>query len=309
MRRLFVAFLFLALVSPAFAQPSSGALCQSPSGQWIPLLASATGTVYPGTPPGTSLYGSSNGGVAWYPLQCDATGRLITGGLVPASTPSFSPVAGTYSGTQSVTPSCTYGTMTYNISGSAPVLTSTPISVATSETINAECSGTGYTPTFASATYVIVPIHYAFTAFVLGTPRNNFSGSAGLVFTTPSSNPPTITSLCRWNVSGNSATHTVTLYDGTTTTLVATVSIDTTLGTPATNQCVAITPATLTASHCYVVASTEVSSGDFFYDQDTTGTWDTAFAATYAPQVGNGSAGCSAGTTGFVYIPVNLTRQ
>ena len=44
MRRLFVAFLFLALVIPAFAQRSffRRSLCRTPSGQWIPLLASAT---------------------------------------------------------------------------------------------------------------------------------------------------------------------------------------------------------------------------------------------------------------------------
>ena len=77
------------------------------------------------------------------------------GGLVAASTPAFSPVAGTYSATQSVTASCTYGTVECNITGSAPVISCSGISVASSETINAGCFGLGYSPTLASAAYVI----------------------------------------------------------------------------------------------------------------------------------------------------------
>jgi hypothetical protein len=45
--------------------------------------------------------------------------------------------------------------MYYNITGSAPVLTSTPITVNATETINAECWGQGYTTAFASGTYTI----------------------------------------------------------------------------------------------------------------------------------------------------------
>jgi lysophospholipase L1-like esterase len=47
----------------------------NPSGAWIPI-ATPSGIAFPGAPPSTGLYGSSDGGATWFPLQCDASGNL-----------------------------------------------------------------------------------------------------------------------------------------------------------------------------------------------------------------------------------------
>jgi len=82
--------------------------------------------------------------------------------LPAAATPTFSPAAGTYATTQSVTISDTTpgATIYYTTNGSAPTTSSTPytgaISVASSETISAIAMATGYSNSaVATATYRI----------------------------------------------------------------------------------------------------------------------------------------------------------
>ena len=87
---LFLLLIFLASTSPTFAYPPMGAWCLNPSGSWIPVAMSAIGTIYPGTPPSTGIYGSSNGGSAWYPLQCDANGNLSAGSILGVTIPALS---------------------------------------------------------------------------------------------------------------------------------------------------------------------------------------------------------------------------
>jgi hypothetical protein len=79
-----------------------------------------------------------------------------------AATPTFSPGAGTYTSTQSVTISCTTpsNAIYYTIDGSTPTPSSTPytspVTVASSETLNAICTATGYqNSAVGSAAYVI----------------------------------------------------------------------------------------------------------------------------------------------------------
>jgi DNA-binding beta-propeller fold protein YncE len=79
-----------------------------------------------------------------------------------AATPTFSPGAGTYTSTQSVTISCTTpsSTLYYTTDGSIPTASSTPyttpVSVAFSETLNAICTAAGYANSaVGSAIYVI----------------------------------------------------------------------------------------------------------------------------------------------------------
>jgi hypothetical protein len=79
-----------------------------------------------------------------------------------AATPTFSPVAGTYTSTQSVQILCSTSgaTIYYTLDGSTPntgsSVYSTPISVSASETINAIATATGYTQSnVGSATYTI----------------------------------------------------------------------------------------------------------------------------------------------------------
>ena len=91
-----------------------------------------------------------------------------SGGTPTASTPTFSPVAGTYTGTQTVTISAsTGGVICYNTTGSPATNGTTgcttgthytvPVSVAASETLYAVAGGTGYLDsTVGSAPYVIL---------------------------------------------------------------------------------------------------------------------------------------------------------
>jgi hypothetical protein len=89
---------------------------------------------------------------------------LYTINLPTAATPTFSPVAGTYTTTQNVilSDTTTGATIYYTTNGTAPSTSSTkytgPISVSSTETIEAIAVASGYTDsTPASATYTITP--------------------------------------------------------------------------------------------------------------------------------------------------------
>ena len=101
----------------------------------------------------------------------DATGaaiqKLLTvviaaSSLTPAATPTFSPAAGTYTGTQTVAMASTTSgaTIFYTINGSTPTTSSpvysTPISVAMSQTVQAIATASGFSQSaVGSASYVI----------------------------------------------------------------------------------------------------------------------------------------------------------
>src|SRR5208283_3122151 len=79
-----------------------------------------------------------------------------------AATPTFSPVAGSYTGTQTVTISCSTpaSTIYYTTDGSTPTPLSTvyssPIAVSTSETVKAIATASGYTQSaVGTAVYTI----------------------------------------------------------------------------------------------------------------------------------------------------------
>jgi hypothetical protein len=94
--------------------------------------------------------------------EATATLGLTINAQPQAATPTFSPIAGTYTSTQSVTISCTTpsSTIYYTTDGSTPTTSSTvytsPISVSVSETVKAIATATGYTQSaVGSAAYVI----------------------------------------------------------------------------------------------------------------------------------------------------------
>ena len=166
----------------ASSTPYTGAITVS-STETIEAIAVATG------------YNNSTVATATYTIE------------TAAATPIFSPVAGTYPSTQSVTISdATAGaTIYYTTNGTAPTASSTPyagaITVSSTETIEAIAVATGYNNSaVASATYtiqaaaapqaVLTPSTLTFTGIQVGTT----SATKTIVLSNPGNAPLSITS-------------------------------------------------------------------------------------------------------------------
>jgi hypothetical protein len=142
--------------STTYVSSSGGTPRQSPFGTTrLNLIdnVSATGSY---TETGTMSGGSTN--------QFGGSAITIGLGLAPAATPTYSPVAGSYGSSQSVTITCTTpsSTITYTTDGSTPVpgshgtVYSGPVSVTTTQTIKAVASATNFVNSAeADATYTI----------------------------------------------------------------------------------------------------------------------------------------------------------
>ena len=117
-------------------------------------------------------------------------GAEDSGGTPQASTPTFSPVAGTYSGTQSVTISTSLGSVIcYNTTGSPATNGTTgcttgthytsPVSVSASETLYAVAGGTGYVDSsVGSAAYTITGAStYSCTPTTTGAGTGTYLGT------------------------------------------------------------------------------------------------------------------------------------
>ena len=145
----------------------------------------------------------------------------------------------------------------------------------------------------------------------LGTPRNNFSGYVGIQFDT-GTNTPTVTSLGRWKVSGNTDTHNLYLMqfvDGSSDIQLGTVSVDMTTGADGDYLYADLgVPVVLAASTQYYVISQETASGDQWYDDDTTVDTITPGVATVIASVFAGPLGTSSVNNigSFTYVPVNF---
>jgi len=144
------------------------------------------------------------------------------------------------------------------------------------------------------------------TSLGLGTLRSNFTGPLGLQWIIAASSPAyVITSLARWVVAGNSATHTLSLY-ACPNTLLASVVVNTNGATAGAWLYGSITPVTLSTTFgtAYRLVSSETNAGDQWYDCNTTFT-DTAIFSNRQPwDSACGGTVCAGGS--HMYIPVNL---
>lgn len=111
------------------------------------------------------------------------------------------------------------------------------------------------------------------TSDITGSDRGNFTGQVGMEFTTGSS-PVTVTALGRGYLPADTQPHTLSLYQASTGALVASATVPT--GTAANPDSLGFTyqglpsPVTLAANTSYILASSETSGGDPFFDADTT---------------------------------------
>lgn len=159
----------LAAATPTFS-PAAGIY---PSGQTVTISDTTSGATIYYTTDGTTPSTASSKYTA--PITVNATKQVgaiaIASGdsssavgsavftiLLPAATPTFSPVAGSYDGTQTVTISDTTSgaKIYYSISGATPVEYSSPVSVSVSETLTAFAIASGGSQSVnASGTYII----------------------------------------------------------------------------------------------------------------------------------------------------------
>jgi O-glycosyl hydrolase len=137
------------------------------------------------------------------------------------------------------------------------------------------------------------------TSDITGSDRSNFTGQAGMEFTTGSS-PVTVTALGRAYLPADTQPHTLSLYQASTGALVASATVATgaaadpdSLGFTYQNLSSAVT---LAAGTSYVLVSSETSGGDPFFDADTTVHLASGFT-------GNGPAWRSGTSGAFTIYP------
>jgi O-glycosyl hydrolase len=149
------------------------------------------------------------------------------------------------------------------------------------------------------------------TSDTTATIRGNFTGQAGLEFTTGAS-PVTVTALGRADLPGDTQPHTVSLYQAGSGALVASAQVQT--GAAADPDPLGFSyqdlasPVTLAAGTSYVLVSSETSGGDPFFDADTVVGLASGFTDE-GPAWRSGSSGAFtvyASNPGRSYGPVSL---
>jgi hypothetical protein len=145
-------------------------------------------------------------------------------------------------------PGGTYSFMAYATDNTGAVSPSAPVNITV--------TGNSNQPSFI-------------TGVTLGTSRNDFVGWLGLKFTVGAT-PLTVTSLGRFYLSGNTATHSIKLVNASTGTDVpnSTVSVAMNFGTLGKFMYRALaSPITLAANTSYYLVSQEMNGGDQWADE------------------------------------------
>jgi hypothetical protein len=198
-----------------------------------------------------------------------------------------------------------------NIAGATSSSYTTPAAALTDNGTQFQCLVTnslGSTTSNPAELTVAAPAVNFVTSTTLGQLSvPDFTGFVGMSITV-GSNPLTLASLGRFVVAGNSGVHTVKVVDGSTLLDVpgASVSIDTTTGTPGSYTYAAVTsPVTLNAGAIYYILSSETNGGDTWYDSSTSVQTTNAalltgpmYGTPYSPPVA---------ATGYTYGPVDFS--
>ena len=205
-----------------------------------------------------------------------------------------------------------------NIAGATSNSYTTPATLVSDNGTLFQCvltNAQGTTTSSTASLTVLAPGANFVTSTTLGQLSvPDFTGFVGMSVTV-GSNPMTLTALGRFVVSGNSGVHTVKVVDASTGLDVpgASVSIDTTAGTPGAYTYSPVTSAvTLNGNATYYIVSSELNNGDAWYDSTTT-VQTTNAAVLNGPVYGTpylavGEAGHTYGPVDFSYtIPVSVT--
>lgn len=151
--------------------------------------------------------------------------------------------------------------------------------------------------------HVVPPVSTEFITSSLATSlRNDFSGEVGFGFTVGASNI-TVTDLGRWVVSGNSGSHNLRITDGAVNLVTASVN---TAGQPVGYLYTPCTPTVLLAGVTYYLFSTEVNTGDQWYNEGVvTSTAVATILGSYYifPGITLSTAGS------YTFVPVNFKYQ
>jgi Chitobiase/beta-hexosaminidase C-terminal domain len=215
------------------------------------------------------------------------TSLTITVVAPPAATPTFSVAAGTYISTQSVTLSdATAGsTIYYTTNGSTPTTSSTvysgPISVSTTEAIEAIATATGYSSSaVASASYTITPPAATPTFSVAaGTyistqsvTLSDATAGATIYYTTNGSTPTTSSTvyLGAISVSATETIEAIAVATGYSSSAVASASY--TITPPAATPTFSVAPGTYTAVQSVILSDATTGSTIYYTTNGATPT-------------------------------------
>jgi hypothetical protein len=262
---------------------TNGTGCTSGTQYPSPVTVSSSETLY-------AVAGAT--GYADSPVS-SATYNITT---LVAATPTFSPVAGTYSSTQtvSIADTTTGAVVYYTTDGSTPTMSSAvysgPITVSSTETLKAIAVATGYSNSAVATAVYIISVGHAATAIFSPAGGTYTSAqtvtigtttpSSTIYYTTNGATPTTSSTVYSGpiNVSATEMLKAIAVASGSSNSAVATAAYIITVGqaaTPSFNPA----PGTYTSAQIVTISSTTPSSTIYY---TTNGTAPTTSSAVYA---------------------------